>query len=132
MENITTSAELKTAIQLLEAEQVFHKQLLKDQFFVVHESLKPANIIKNIINDITSSPYLIDNMLGAAMGLATGFVTKKLASGVPGSLIKKLFGILLQFGVTNVVAHNPDSVVSIGRSIFQRIFHKKEIYSHKP
>lgn len=132
MENITTSAELKIAIQLLEAEQVFHKQLLKDQFSLVHESLKPANIIKNTFNDIASSPYLIDNMLGAAMGLATGFVTKKLASGVPGGLLKKLFGILLQFGVTNVVAHNPNSVMSIGRSIFQRIFHKKQINSELP
>jgi len=125
MESIRSSAELRIAIQNLEAEQAFHKQLLKDQLLLVQESLRPSNLIKYAFNDIASSPYLTDNILGVAAGLATGFVTKKIAFGVPGSIIKKLFGILLQIGVTDVVTHNPDSVKSFGRSIYQLIFHKK-------
>jgi hypothetical protein len=125
MENIKSSAELKSAIQNLEAEQTFHKQLLKDQFFIVHESLKPANLIRNTFNDIASSSSLTNNIMGAAVGLATGFVTKKIALGLPGSILKKLLGILLQVGVTDVVTHNPDSVKSFGRSIYRLIFHRK-------
>lgn len=126
MEDIRSSAELKIAIQNLEAEQAFHKQLLKDQVFLVHESLRPSNLIKNTLNDIASSPYLADNLLVTAAGLATGIVTKKIVLGLPGIIIKNLFGILLQMGVADVITHNPGSIKSLGRSIYHRIFHRNK------
>jgi len=39
MENITSAAGLKNAIQLLEAEQADKGQLLKAQFYLTYESL---------------------------------------------------------------------------------------------
>ena len=46
MQNITSTAGLKNAIQLLEAEQAVKGQLLKEQFYITYESLKPVNLLK--------------------------------------------------------------------------------------
>ena len=132
MQNITSVAELKNAIQLLEAEQAEKEQLLKEQFYLTYESLKPVNLIANTLNDIKKSPYLIDNILGAAMGLITGFYSNKLIFNPQGNKLKKLVGVVLQFGVTNLIAKHQDTIRSIGQVIVNRIARKKRMNSIKP
>jgi hypothetical protein len=133
MENITSTAGLKNAIQLLEVEQAVKGQLLKEQFYhITYESLKPVNLLKSSLNDIVSSPYLIDNILSAVLSLATGFLTKKIIVSASGSVFRKLIGSLLQVGVTNAVAQHPDAIKSFGQFIVQHIFRKKELNPKKP
>ena len=126
MQNITSIAELKYAIQLLEDEQSVKGQLLKEQFYITYESLKPFNILKSTLKDISSSPYLIDNILSTVTGLATGYLSKKVFIGASGNIFRKLIGSIVQFGVTNAVAQHPDGIKSLGQFIFQHIFRKKE------
>ena len=125
-------AELKNAIQLLEAEQAEKGKLLKEQFYVTYESFKPANLIVNALNNIEKSPYLIDNILGAAIGLITGFYSNKLIFNPRGNKLKKLLGVALQFGVTNLVAKHQGTIRSIGHVIFQHLTRKKRMNSIKP
>lgn len=126
MQKITSVAELKNAIQLLEAEHANNGQLLKEQLLQTVESLKPVSLLKNTLKDISTSPFLIDNLLGTAMGLASGYLSRKIFIGTSGNKIKKLIGIILQFGITNVVAQNSDTIKSFGQSVFQHIFRHKE------
>lgn len=126
MENITSIAELKKAIQLLEMEQAITRQLLIDQFLLTYESLKPVNILKNTLKDISSSPYLIENIIGTALGLGTGYLSKKIIVGASGNIIRKIFGSVLQFGVTNLVAKHPDAIKSIGQFMYQHVIHRKD------
>ena len=126
MENITTSIELKNAIQRLKVEQTIEEQLLKEQFYYTYESLKPINLLRSTIYDITTSPHLMDSILGTATGLATGYLSRKIMMiGASGNLFRKLLGSVMQLGVTNVVSQNPDKIKSIGQYIFQHILHKK-------
>jgi len=127
MESITTSDELKNAIQILEFDQQIRLQQLKEQVYLTIESLKPVNLIKSTLHEVVSSPYLIDNILGVAMGLTTGYITKKIALGKSVSVIRKILGTLLEFGITNVVAQNAGSIKTFGQSIFQYFMRKKEI-----
>ena len=131
MQNITSSVSLKDAIQLLEVEQGIKAQLLKDQFYLTFESLKPVNLLKNTLHDISSSPYLIDNILGTALGIASGFLTNKIFIGRSGNIIRNLLGSVLQFGVTNVVAQHPETIKSLGEVIMQFILRKKGVNSKK-
>ena len=126
MQNITSAAELKDAIQLLEAEQSIKGQLLREQLFLTYESLKPANLLRNALKEISSTPYLIDNISGTAMGLLGGFLSKKIFVGTSGNLIRKLFGSVLQFGVTNLVAQNSEIIKSVGQALIQHFFQKKK------
>jgi len=126
MLNITSVAGLKNAIQILEAEQADRGQLLKEQFHITYESLKPANLFRSTLHDISTSPYLIENIVGTVLGLATGYLSKKLVVGASVNGLRKLFGSILQFGITNYVAQHPEAIKSAGQFIFQHIFRKKE------
>jgi hypothetical protein len=132
MENITTTEELKKAIELLEFEQLYKGQIVKEQLLIVHEALKPFNLIKSTISEATSSPYLIDNILGAAVGLASGYVSRKIVIGRSANVLRKLIGSALQFGVTNVVARHADSIKTFGQNLFQYISRKKEMKAKNP
>jgi hypothetical protein len=126
MQNITSTAGLKNAIQLLEVEQADKGHLLKEQFFLTYESFRPVNLLKGTLKDIASSPYLIDNILSTGIGLASGFLSKKVFIGASGNKLRKLIGYVLQFGVTNFVAQRPDSIKSIGRLFFNLFTPKKK------
>jgi hypothetical protein len=129
MQNITSTKDLKNAIQLLAVEQDIKGHLLKDQFYLTIESLKPMNLLKNALHDISSSPKLIDNILATTMGIASGFLINRVFVGASGSLIRKLLGSVLQFGVTNVVAQHPETIKSLGEVIMQFILRKKGVNS---
>jgi hypothetical protein len=132
MQKIESVAELKNAIEILEVEQSDKGQLLKEQLFITYKSLRPGNFLMSTVKDIASSPYLIDNILGAAMGLVSGFLTRKIFIGASGNKLKKLIGHVLQFGVINFVAMHPGAIKTIGWSIIQRFTRKKRMNSIKP
>ncbi len=124
MEKISPSERLKNQIQLLKGEQAMNEQLLKGQYFIVVESLKPINLLKSTLRDVATSPYLVENIVSSSVGMATGFVTKKLFVGFSGNIIRRILGSLLQFGVTNAVASHPDAINAVGH-IIQHFFSKK-------
>jgi hypothetical protein len=127
MREINSETDLNIAIFQLEVKQAEEIKLLKEQFFLTYESLKPANLFRNTMNDVASSPYLIDNIIGTAIGLGSGYLTRKITFGGSGNIFKRFFGSVVQFGVTNIVAQHPNTVRSIGGFIFKHVFHKKEL-----
>lgn len=102
MENISSRDELKNAIQVLEAEQAVHLLEMKKKFLLIYESMKPVNLIKNTFKDISSSPHLVTNLLGAAIWLATGFLSKKAVIGQSNSALRKVLAYAVQFGVSSL------------------------------
>jgi len=127
MQKITSTADLKFAIQFLEEEQFVQGQILKEQFYhTVIQTLQPVNVIKSALKGAVSSPYLIDNLLDIGLGLATGYLTRRLLVRASGSLFRKLLGSVMQIGVTSAVALRREDIKSFGRSIFTRFFHRNE------
>ena len=131
MENITSIDGLKNAIQILEVEQADKLQRLKEQSLLSIEILKPVNILKSAFKDIISSPLLLDNMVDTGLGLATGFLTKRIFIGSSVNILRKLVGSVLQLGVTSVATQNSDFIRSFGRFAFHKIFNKKALNSKK-
>jgi hypothetical protein len=126
MQNITSTSELKNAILLLESEQAIKKQLLKEQYNITAESLKPVNLLKSTLKNVVTPANLIDTVLGAVTGLATGYLSKKIVVGASGNIIRKLIGSVLQVNVSTAVAKHPEAIKSIGKFIFQHVFNKKK------
>ena len=124
MQKINTAADLKNAIQLLEYKQDIERVLLREQFIDTYESLKPINIIKNKLKEIISAPDLKTTIVNAAIGLATGFVAKKVFIGKTHNPLKKLLGIIVEMVVVNKVAKNADGIKSIGEIILKKIISK--------
>jgi hypothetical protein len=131
MKKTSSTVRLGEAILLLEAEQVIKGQILKEQFLATYESLKPINLLKSTIKEISASPVIGDNLLGTLMGLTTGYISKKVVVGGSSNVLRKLLGSVLQFGVANAVAKHPEAIRLIGQYIIQFIRQKKGLKSEK-
>lgn len=131
MKKVSPVARLKNDILLLEAEQANKEKQLKEQFFITYESFKPAKLLGSTLKEMVSSPYMIDNIIDTSISLATGYIAKKFVVGASGNIIRRLLGTVLQYGVTNLVAKNAESIKSLGQLAFKQFFRKKETNTDK-
>jgi len=122
MENITSTTELKNAILLLEVEQRAKGLELKEQF----ASINPLSLFKEAIEDGTSSPGIIENIIVGGVGLATGYLTRKVFVGSSSNIFRKLVGTALQFGATSVIAQNANTIKSVGQLLLNLYSSKKK------
>ena len=127
MEKINSSAFLRAAILELEVKQTTEGKALKEQYLNAYESVKPINLVKNTFREITASPELKDELLNTSLGLATGYISKLLFQGTSHSPLRKLFGTVLMFSVTNAVARHPEAVKSIGKGLLNMITRKTAV-----
>jgi hypothetical protein len=133
MENIKSTAELIEAIQIMQAEQAGHLQQVREKFYLTRESFRPVNIIGSSLKGMVSSPNLVNNILGIAVGLFTGYLSSKaILIGASNNKYRRIFGNVLKFGVASVVARSPNAVKSIKQFIAQRIFRKRYKNQIKP
>ena len=132
MQKITSTAGLKRAIQLLEAEKAANGKLLKEQFISTYESFKPASLLRSTLKDISSSPNLIENVIGTALGLGAGYLSRSILPGVTAMRFGKLLSPVIQVGVTNFVAKQSGNIRSAGELMLLRIFRKKRVEIKKP
>jgi hypothetical protein len=123
---ITTASQLDFAILQLEQKRTIQEKDLVEHFNTTYQSLRPLNLIKGAIEDIAGSPEIRDNVINAAIGVGTGFVTKKLLVGKSDSLFKKILGGAIEFGVANIVAKNTDAIKAYGTGLINRFFKHKE------
>jgi hypothetical protein len=126
MKNKVNAEQLKNSIQLLESEQINKASILKEQYQRTFKNIKPANILKSTLNEVTSSPYFMNKVLSTAVGLISGYVSKKLIVGDSDSKIRRLLGTFFQLGVSNLIVKHPDAIKTAGQFIFQMIANKKK------
>jgi hypothetical protein len=131
MQKISSVAELKYAIQLLETERVTKGQLLKDQFSMTCKSLKPVNLLTNTFNKVFSTSNFVENLSGTSLGVAGGLLVRKLIIGSSNNIIRKLIGSFIQFGFAEFISHNSEVIKSVGHSIIQHLFRRKEARSER-
>jgi len=124
MEKISSENDLKAAILHLESKQTEEGKILKMQYLQAYESMKPINIIKSTFKEVSASPALKDELFNISVGLAAGYVSKILFQGTSHSPLRKLFGTVLMFGITNAVAKHPEVVKSVGRRVIKALIGK--------
>ena len=118
--------ELRASIVLLEAKQAEEGALLKEQFKITYESLKPANLIKNALGELTDSTDFKPDLMGETLSLAIGYLSKKAVVGSSTNPLRKIFGTLLQMGVTSVISNNAEGIKSSAINLINNIFKKQE------
>ncbi len=126
MDKITSLTELNQAILLLEAKQTLEGCMLKEQFKITYESLRPINLIKSTFNDITTAPDFKEGLLNTSLSLVAGYLSKKLAIGSTNNPFKQVLGTILQMGVTSIVSKNSDEIKSGAQKIISMIFTKRK------
>lgn len=110
MEKQSAVDSLKESIRLLEIRQAEEGQALKEQFRITFESLKPVNLIKSSINELTGSAEIKNSLFETIVSILTGYLTKKMMVSSKSNPFMKILGAVLQFGVTSLVAKNAESI----------------------
>lgn len=108
-----TIHDLQESILLLETKQLNEKNLLKEQFRLSFDSLKPINLIKDAFEDLTNLSGLKGNALDASLSIATGYLSKKIVVGSSGNVFKNIFGSIVQVAVTSMALKNADEIKSM-------------------
>lgn len=125
-DRITNVAALRSAIRVLEVEQIAKEIEFKEKLHLAYESLKPANIIRRTVRDLLSSSGPDMGLSGTAVGAAGGFLLRKLLVGSSGGLLRKLVGTALQIGMTNLAARKSESIRSFIQTQIQHLIRRKE------
>ena len=117
MKDIDSDIRLRDAILELKSTQSREAALLKQQFQFVFEGIKPVNLVKSVFNEIRDSRELRNNLINTSVGLFAGYLSKSLFVRASKNPVKKLVGTALMFGITNLVAKNPETIKSMGRGV---------------
>ena len=126
MRNISSSAELKDAIRLLETQKVNELELIKAEVHSVLDKLKPENLIKNSIQHGLQSGNIKENLIDSILSLAIGYISKKiLLNGGDNNPLKNMLGNLIQVGITGLASKNSDEIKSAGLGLLKSLFSKK-------
>lgn len=121
MQKISSPTELKEIVRILELEQELKGEQLKQQLHLTYESLKPVNLLKSNLSEISASPVLVNNIVTASINLITGYLCKKIVVGDSDNVNRKILANIIRVIVAKNLAQNPETVKSIGRFIMQNI-----------
>ena len=114
MNKINPSDSLNSSISLLEQKRAADFIPLKQQLRETGESLKPGNIIKSAVRDISGSSHFKSVLIKAAIGLAIGFVAKKVVTSQKHDKKTRLMGNALQYGLSFLAANRNNFIQSAG------------------
>ena len=117
----TASQILSREISLLERKKSQEFKNLKEQLHNTYESMKPINLLKNTLEDITHSPEIKHDFTKAAIAMFTGYLVKKLVFKSSVNPLKILAGAAFQTFATNIAAKNSDKIKVAGISIFEMV-----------
>ena len=109
-----TSDGLQARIAELEVLSVQQEHEIKNTARIILDDLKPVNLIKDAFTSTVKSPGFGRNLLKGAVGLAAGFLSKKILFRSSSNIIKKTLGTVVEVGVAKVVANKADKITSTG------------------
>ena len=127
MQKINSEADLKNSIFQLKYMKAEEGRLLKDQFLILSNSLKPINLIISTLKEASKSKELKETLLSSSVKMTLVYLSKAVLKKVTLSPVKKILGTALIFGIKILVAKNPNAIKSFTQFIFQRILGKKEM-----
>lgn len=104
MSKVNPNDSLNASISLLEQKRQKDFQELKQQLHVTGESMKPANLIKSAVRDITGSSQFKSVLIKAAIGLAAGIIAKKLLQRQKRTYKNQILGNAVQYGISFLAA----------------------------
>lgn len=117
---------LQESIRLLEIRQAEEGEQLKAQFKATYESLKLVNLVKSSIKDLSESVEIKTTLLESIVSVLSGYVTKRLMVSSKSNPFMKIVGLILQFGVTNLVAKNAENIRVYLTELIDKFRHPKE------
>ena len=125
MKKTNETDALNNLIVILEQQHDKDLLLLKEQFHHAYESIKPINFIKRLVHEVTASKEIKEDVLGSAMGLATGFISRQFMVDKKSSGLKKVFATLAQLAIGNTITKHSADIRAVGIALYNNFINKK-------
>lgn len=103
---------LSLAILMLEKKRELYFEELKTHIEFTYKSLQPVNLVKSGIKELVGSPEVKQGLFSNLVGLAGGFIAKKMIIGPAAGMIRNSIGTVMQILMTNLVSRKTASLVA--------------------
>lgn len=110
MAKLNPEDSLNASIAALEQQKQEELLSLKQHLHSTGESMKPGNLIKSALRDVTSSPQIKSLIIKTVIGLAVGYVAKRLIAKTQKNNKNQMLGNALQYGVS-FLASNQNTIL---------------------
>lgn len=104
---IINSADLETAIKLLEERKEKQEKELYETYHGFRAGLTPQSLLRKAFYGIKSSAPLRKDLFRIALGLGAGYLSKNVIISKRESFPKKILGDILQYGIAALVTAVP-------------------------
>ncbi|MBF03612.1 MAG: hypothetical protein CMP76_09980 [Flavobacterium sp.] len=112
MKRIDENQILDEKIRLLEIKRNHDFEILRNQFNETLDSLKPVNIVKETIADFKKSKEIKSSLLETTLGIAGGYLTRKMMIGKSAGTLKKITATIVQYLVSNFITNKAEQITS--------------------
>jgi alanine dehydrogenase len=112
---------LHNTIRELKRKQQYELVLVKEQLHHVYESIKPINIIRNTLHDVSASSQVKSDIVDNAVSLTAGYISKRVVVGNSQNPMRKIAGRLAQFAITTLLSKYAGPIRLAGQHLFQRV-----------
>lgn len=126
MEKQTPKEALRESIRQLEIQQAREGEELKAQFKATYESLKLVNLVKSSLKEVTESVEIKNTLFESIISVVSGYVSRKLMVNKSSNPLLKIVGLVMQFGITNLVAKNAETIRLYFTELIDKFLHPKE------
>jgi len=113
--DITNAAQLQLKIKMLKEKEIIQRNALREVAFGTFDSLKPMNLLKSGLKQLSTVPEIKLTLLNTAVGIGAGILGKKIFLGGSKNIFKRLLGMFVQGGVTDLVANKLHPFKSNGK-----------------
>jgi len=111
--DITSKKQLQERIERLQQEQAREWPHLKTEANLLFESMKPVNIVKDMLLELTKVPEIKHNILNSAIGMGAGYVSKRVLFGAHPSKVLNILGSFMEMSVSGLVAKNTEGLSGV-------------------
>ncbi len=122
----TAKEKLRDSIQQLEIQQAREGEELKAQFKATYESLKLVNLVKSSLKEVTESVEIKNTLFESIISVVSGYLSRKLMVNKNSNPFLKIVGLVMQFGITNLVAKNAEVIRMYVTELIDKFLHPKE------
>ncbi len=119
MKNKSEIEALRETIALLEVRQKQELIDLKAQFVLTKDSFKSMNLIKNTLQEISTSPDLRNIILNNTIAVSAGYLSKRILVGSSHNIFKKVAGTFVEFAVASLMVNQAGKMVKVGKKLFK-------------
>lgn len=122
----TAKEKLLDSIRQLEIQQTREGEELKAQFKATYESLKLVNLVKSSLKEVTESVEIKNSLFESIISVVSGYVSRKLMVSKKSNPFAKIVALVVQMGVTKLVANNAEVIREYITQMIDKYLHPKE------